>query len=100
MRRGSVFHSSLNRARLYAGIPLNAFLLIILGGAFCFIARAYWVMPSAIVLWAVARWATVKDSSWMVVLEQYLREDHVYDSLPRPKDFSKRPLGWGRDLPW
>lgn len=36
----------------------------------------------------------------MDILQDYLNEDHVYDSLPRVKTAEKRPNGWGKGLPW
>lgn len=100
MRRGSTFHSSLNRPKLYAGVPKLAFMLIVLGGCFCFVAKIYAALPACILLWAIARWLTKKDPAWVEILEQYMRENHVYDSLPRPKEFDARPAGWGKGLPW
>lgn len=100
MRRGSVFHGSLNRPQLYAGIPKLAFLLIALGGCFCFVAKIYAALPAMALLWAIAKWLTSKDPAWVEVLEAYMREGHVYDAIPRPKDHQRRPEGWGKNLPW
>ena len=100
MRTGSVFHRSLNRPKLYGGVPKTAFMFIAMGGCFCFVAKIYVALPAAALLWAVALWQTRKDPAWMDILERYLRESHVYDSLPRPKDFHSRPRGWGKGLPW
>lgn len=71
-----------------------------MGGSFAFVARVYWIMPGALLLWFVARWATKKDPAWMEILELYLKEEHIYDSIPRFKEFMKRPSGWGKGLPW
>lgn len=100
MRRGSVFHRSLNRPKLFVGIPLNAFLVIVLGGSFAFVAKVYWVIPCAALLWLIAKWLTKRDPAWMDVLEMYIKESHVYDSIPRKSTFNKRPAGWGKGLPW
>ena len=100
MRRSSTFHSSLNRPQLYAGVPTMEFLLIMLGGSFCFVAKIYQAIPAMLLLWVIARWLTKKDTAWAEILQQYLRETHVYDSLPRPVTFLNRPRGWGKGLPW
>jgi type IV secretory pathway VirB3-like protein len=99
-RRESRFHPSLNRPKLFLGVPLNAFLLIVLGGSFAFVARIYWIVPGAFLLWLIAKWLTKRDSAWMDILEHYLKEEHVYDSVPRAKEYKRRPEGWGRGLPW
>lgn len=100
MRRFSVFHNSLNRPQLYAGIPMPAFMVIVLGGSFCFVAKLYMAMPALLVLWFLARWLTKRDTAWMDIFERYLKEGHVYDTLPRVSVCQSRPNGWGKGLPW
>ncbi|MDP3139748.1 MAG: VirB3 family type IV secretion system protein [Burkholderiaceae bacterium] len=99
-RRDSVFHGSLNRPQLYAGVPRAAFMVVVLGGMFLFVARLYHGVPAALLLWALARWLTRRDPAWLDILVRYLEEAHAYDSLPRPRDCQRRPRGWGRGLPW
>jgi type IV secretory pathway TrbD component len=98
--RGSKFHSSLNRPQLYAGVPILAFMLTALAGSFLFVAKIYYGIPSCFFLWLLFRWLTKKDPAWMTIIERYLKEEHVYDSLPRTKTIQSRPVGWGKGLPW
>ena len=100
MRRTSRSHKSLRRTALFAGIPLNAFMVIVLGGSFALVARMYWFLPTAFILWWMAKWATKRDPYWMDLLQLYIYEGNVYDSLPREKTWNSRPKGWGKGIPW
>lgn len=100
MRRGSAFHGSLNRPQLIAGVPQAAFMLVGLSGSFCFVAQMYWALPAAGLVWALCRWLTKRDHAWVDLLSAYLKEEHIYDSTPRPAEvLKKRPPGWGAGLP-
>jgi type IV secretory pathway VirB3-like protein len=85
---------------LFGGVPLNAFLLIVLGGSFAVVAQMYWFLPSAVILWWLAKWATRRDPMWMDLLQLYVYEKDVYDSLPRNTVWNSRPKGWGKGIPW
>ena len=100
MRRTSPSHRSLRRIALFAGVPLNAFMLIVLGGSFALVARMYWFLPTTIIMWWIAKWATKRDPHWMSLLETYIYEGNVYDSLPREKVWQNRVKGWGKGIPW
>lgn len=49
---------------------------------------------------ALMRWLTKKDHMFFELFMRYMNESDAYSSLPRPSDWKRRPLGWGRGLPW
>ena len=97
--RSSLFHLSLHRHKLIMGVEKSSFGGLVFGAVFSLVAQAFWAYPLLIILFVLARWVTKKDDQFVGVLLKYLNEEHVYDALPRPSDFQKRPKGWGKGLP-
>ncbi|TWO71463.1 hypothetical protein FN976_11140 [Caenimonas sedimenti] len=98
--RFSHFHTSLHRPKLIMGIEKGMFaglmMLVTMGMGL----RAYWFIPLAFLLFLVGRWLSKRDDQYVANLAAYLREEHIYDATPRPKDdVWMRPKGWGRGLP-
>jgi type IV secretory pathway VirB3-like protein len=100
MRRASVFHASLHRPKTVMGIEPYAFYAVAFMGSFFFASKAYVVLPLVVLAYFAARWLTKKDPQFMATFMKYIEERHAYSALPRPEDWSKRPIGWGRGLPW
>lgn len=69
-------------------------------GSFLFASKAYLAMPVALVAFVVGRFMTKKDPQFMSIFFRYVEEAHAYSALPRPEDWSGRPAGWGKGLPW
>lgn len=97
--RQTPFHNSLHRPMLIAGIEKGAFGGIALMATFALVIKAIWMFVLVVVAYLLAKWLSKKDDQFFRMFASYLKEDHFYDSLPRPSDFKKRGLGWGRDLP-
>lgn len=100
MRRSSVFHASLHRPKTVMGVEPYAFFMVAFLGSFFFASKAYLAMPIVPVAFLVAKWLTKKDPQFMAIMFRYVEEKHAYSALPRPEDWEKRPVGWGRGLPW
>lgn len=82
------------------GVEPYAFYVVAFIGSFFFASKAYVVMPFVIVAFLAARWLTKKDPQFMATFLKYIDEKDAYSALPRPEDWSGRPAGWGRGLPW
>lgn len=65
-----------------------------------FALEAYLLMPTTFIAFLMGRWMTKKDPLFFTIFLRYLDEKHAFSSLPRPEDWSRRPAGWGRGLPW
>lgn len=81
------------------GIEKAAFGAIALTATFCVVAQSYLGIPILVLMFLVAQWQTKKDDQFIMVLLRYLDQGHVYDATPRITDYSRRPEGWGKDLP-
>lgn len=81
------------------GIERGSFGVLALSMSTMFAMQLYYLMPSVIVLYLVARWLCKVDAQYVAVLARYLYEEHVFDATPRPSDFQSRPKGWGNGLP-
>jgi type IV secretory pathway VirB3-like protein len=99
-RRFSHFHGSLNRPKIMMGMDPNAFYALAFVGSFLFASKAYLPLIVLVPGFSVARLLTKKDSQFMGIFLKYLDERDAYTSIPRPSDWSKRPAGWGKGLPW
>lgn len=100
MRRHSVFHASLHRPKTVMGADPMGFYGSAFLGSFFFASKAYIAMPVALLAFLIARWLTKKDPQFMSIFLRYVDESHAYTSIPRPTDWSERPPGWGKGLPW
>lgn len=102
MRRSSVFHASLHRPKTVMGIEPYAFYAVAFMGSFFFASRAYSALPVVVLAFLVARWLTKKDPQFMATFLKYIEERDAYSALPHSEDWSgtRRPVGWGRGLPW
>ncbi len=81
------------------GVEKGIFAGLVLLGVFGLIAKAFWMFPLSILGYFVGRWLSKRDDQYVAILLNYLKESHVYDATPRPKDFQARAKGWGRGLP-
>lgn len=82
------------------GMDPKAFYLIAFMGSFFFASKAYPPLLLILPAFSIARLLTKKDPQFMAIFMKYLDERDAYTSLPRPTDWSKRPHGWGKGLPW
>lgn len=100
MRRSSPFHASLHRPKTVMGADPLGFYGAAFLGSFFFASKAYVAMPVALLAFFLARWLSKKDPNFMGVFKKYLDERDAYSAIPRPTDWSSRPAGWGKGLPW
>lgn len=69
-------------------------------GSFFFAVKAYVAMPVALVAYLLSRMLTKKDPAFMRIFMRYIEEQNAFSSIPRPSDWTNRPAGWGKGLPW
>ncbi len=81
------------------GVEKGTFAGLVLLGAFGLVAKAYWMLPLAVVGYFIGRWLSKRDDQYVSILLNYLGESHIYDATPRPSDLQARAKGWGRGLP-
>jgi len=97
--RSSIIHNSLQRSKTIMGIESSAFGGIVFAGSFIVVAKSYWALPILALIYFLARWLTKADGQFMKLFFRYLDEGHVYDATPRPSDYQKRAVGWGKGVP-
>lgn len=97
--RYSRFHRSLNRPRLLMGVEKGAFGVLTIVGSFAFASQSLWGIPIVIISFMIARWLSKIDDKFVQVFLTYIKEEHVYDAIPRASDHMTRPRGWGRGIP-
>ncbi len=99
-RRSSVFHPSLHRPKTVMGADPAGFYGAAFLGAFFFASKAYVALPVAFLAFMLARMLTKTDPHFMSIFLRYVDEAHAYTAIPRPTDWTARPAGWGKGLPW
>lgn len=82
------------------GMDPKAFYVLAFFGSFLFASKSYPPLLLLIPALSVGRLLTKKDSQFMSIFMRYLDERDAYTSIPRPSDWSRRPPGWGKGLPW
>lgn len=99
-RRSSRVHTSLNRNRTIMGVEQRAFMVVAFAASAMFANGVYLGLVFIPFLHLFMQWLTKKEHNFFNIFMQYLNESDAYGSIPRPKDWQKRPVGWGRGLPW
>jgi hypothetical protein len=82
------------------GVEKHAFMIEAFIAVAMFANGIYLGLPLIPFLHVFLQWLTKKEYLFFQIFMRYLNEEHAYSSLPHPSDYSKRPLGWGRGLPW
>lgn len=99
-RRTSQFYTSLNRNRTIMGVEQNAFMVVAFIASMLFASQMYKSLLCIPLLHMLMQWFTKKDYFFFKIFLKYLDESDAYSSVTRPSDWDRRPLGWGRGLPW
>lgn len=96
--RSSVFHASLNRPRLTAGVGSEVFLTeLLLALAFGFL-QAYALLLLLPPLHYFLRWIYRHDPIALAAYRRYSREADHYDPWTHAAARAQRPRRWGRGL--
>lgn len=99
MNRGtSVFHMSLNRPRLVAGIGSEAFGLIVVMGVMAMNLRSVPIALAIPPLYLFLRWVYRKDAVLLKAFLRYLKQADMYDPWVRKAIVAQRAPGFGRGL--
>lgn len=99
-RRSSHFYASLNRNQKIMGVEKRAFMVVAFLASILFANGLYVALLLIPVLHGLLQWLTKKDYYFFGIFMRYLNEVDAYGSIPRPEDWERRPIGWGRGLPW
>lgn len=99
-RRQSRFYASLNRDKTIMGVERNAFMVVAFLASILFAYQLYKALVFVPLLHTFMQFLTKKDYYFFKLFMNYLNEPDAYSSLPRPEDWQRRPIGWGRGLPW
>jgi type IV secretory pathway VirB3-like protein len=94
-RSSSVFHMSLNRPRLVAGVGSEAFGLIVVMGV---MAMSLPIALSIPPMFLFLRWVYRKDAVLLKAFLGYLKQADLYDPWVRAPVAAQRPPGFGRGL--
>ena len=99
MNRGnSVFHMSLNRPRLVAGVGSEAFGLMVVMGVMAMNLRSVPIALSIPPLYLFLRWVYRKDAVLLKAFLRYLKQADLYDPWVRRPVAARRAAGFGRGL--
>jgi len=99
MNRGtSVFHMSLNRPRLVAGVGSEAFGLIVVMGVMAMNLRSVPIALCIPPLYLFLRWVYRKDAVLLKAFLRYLKQADLYDPWVRSTVVGQRAPGFGRGL--
>lgn len=82
------------------GVEKMAFMITAFVASMLFANRMYIGMLLVVPLHFLLRWMTDKDYHFFRIFLRFIDEKDAYSSIPRPEDWQRRPLGWGRGLPW
>lgn len=99
-RRYSRVRTSLNRNKTIMGVEQRAFMVVAFAASAMFANGIYIGLLFIPLFHMFMQWLTKKEHNFFSIFMQYLNESDAYSSIPRPKDWERRPLGWGRGLPW
>jgi len=99
-RRATRFYASLNRDKTIMGVESRAFMIVAFIASILFASKMYYALMFVPLLHMLMQWFTKKDYYFFQMLLRYLDESDAYSSITRPEDWQRRPLGWGRGLPW
>ncbi|KQV99436.1 VirB3 family type IV secretion system protein [Rhizobacter sp. Root1221] len=97
-RSSSVFHMSLNRPRLVAGVGSEAFGLIVVMGVMAMNLRSLPIALSIPPMFLFLRWVYRKDAVLLKAFLGYLKQADLYDPWVRAPVAAQRPPGFGRGL--
>lgn len=97
-REASVFHTSLNRPRLVAGIGSEAFGLVVVTGVLALNLRSVPIALAVPPLFLFLRWVYRKDAVLLKAYARYLKQADLYDPWVRQPVMDRRPAGHGRGL--
>jgi type IV secretory pathway TrbD component len=100
MRRYSRTYTSLNRNQTIMGVEKRAFMVEAFYASAMFANGFYAGLLMLPLIHALMRWLTKKDYMFFEIFMRYMNEGDAYSSIPQPSDWERRPLGWGRGLPW
>lgn len=99
-RRSTRFYVSLNRDKTMMGVEQNAFMVVAFFASILFAYQLYKALAFVPLLHMLMQWFTKKDYYFFRIFLRYLDEADAYSSVTRPDDWQRRPIGWGRGLPW
>lgn len=99
-RRSSRIYTSLNRNKSIMGVEKKAFMGVAFMASMMFATQLYFGLFLVPFFHFLMQWLTKKEHQFFDIFLKYLNESDAYSSIPRPSNWSVRPLGWGRNLPW
>lgn len=82
------------------GVEKKAFMIVAFIASGLFANKIYFGLLLVPILHMLMQWMTKKEYYFFEIFMRYLNESDAYSALSRPDSWSKRPIGWGRGLPW
>lgn len=82
------------------GVERKAFMVVAFTASTLFANQLYLALLMVPFLHMLMQWLTKKDYHFFSIFLKYLNESDAYSAITRPEDWQRRPLGWGRGLPW